>query len=269
MKRTVLFSLLLLLISMGVQAVEGVIVMPVKMPCDDSLYEHFGSRTANIQILDLSCPEENLYVFILKGWLFLPNSEIHSGETTLKLVGRDTNFEKTLSLKRNGSYLTLEPRLLLLSKDIKTVEVMGVLVDISELVSVKLPFEVVKFPIDAIKEAGVFPVSVEGNSWDFSEKLPGNRIFLIVSAGEKPTGGYSLEVGKVNLYKHKITMEATLTYPPKGAFVTQVLTYPAVMLKLPELLEGEYELELVLLSEQDGMRSAKSYKNELIVTSPE
>jgi len=299
MKKAIFTLLLLFLIAAELHAAEGIIVMPVKMPCDDSLFEHFGTRTANIQILNLSYPEEDLYVFIVKGWHFLPNPEIPNGKTSLKAKGWNLFFEKSIPLYRDGSYLILKPHLLVFPKEIKTIETMGVSIEVSELVSVEIPFEIVNIPFEKPKEAGIFPalyvselVSVEipfeivnipfekpkeagifpalyeGGNWDFSEKLPVEKMFLVISAGEKTTGGYSFEISEVTLYKRKITVEATLTHPPEGAFVTQVLTYPAVILKLPELSAGEYNLELVIISEQDGVETLESYKSRLILTSP-
>ena len=268
MKKAIFALLLLFLIAAELHAAEGIIVMPVKVPCDDSLFEHFGTRTVNIQILNLSYPEEDLYVFIVKGWHFLPNPEIPNGKTSLKAKGWNLFFEKSIPLYRDGSYLILKPHLLVFPKEIKTIETMGVSVEVSELVSVEIPFEIVNIPFEKPKEAGIFPALYEGGNWDFSEKLPVEKMFLVISAGEKTTGGYSFEIREVTLYKHKITIEATLTYPPEGAFVTQVLTYPAVILKLPELSAGEYNLELVIISEQDGVETLESYKSRLILTSP-
>jgi glycine cleavage system H lipoate-binding protein len=60
----------------------------------------------------------------------------------------------------------------------------------------------------------------------------GEWMYVLIAAGEKPTGGYDLtidsitEVTKGNAYIH-----ATLTSPEEGSMVTQVLTYPALIVR--------------------------------------
>lgn len=57
--------------------------------------------------------------------------------------------------------------------------------------------------------------------------------YLLVSAGEKKTGGYSIDNIVVTGNENNIEVKAKLHIPAKGSLVTQSVTYPNVLLKLP------------------------------------
>lgn len=62
--------------------------------------------------------------------------------------------------------------------------------------------------------------------------IDGDYIYVLVAAGEKPTGGYSLEVDSITEVTSGIAyIHATLNLPVEGSVVTQTLTYPNVMVK--------------------------------------
>lgn len=77
------------------------------------------------------------------------------------------------------------------------------------------------------------------NLYDINRKTQGiyslmdeNYIYVLVSAGEKPTGGYSLVIDSITQVVPKTAyIHATLNSPGEGSVVTQVLTYPIVMVK--------------------------------------
>ena len=54
----------------------------------------------------------------------------------------------------------------------------------------------------------------------------GNGTYLAVYWGERPTGGYSLAVESARLEGERVTVRLLLEEPPRGAVVTQALTYP-------------------------------------------
>ena len=54
----------------------------------------------------------------------------------------------------------------------------------------------------------------------------GDGTYLAVYWGEKPTGGYSLAVESARLEGGRVTVRLVLKEPPRGAIVTQALTYP-------------------------------------------
>ena len=54
----------------------------------------------------------------------------------------------------------------------------------------------------------------------------GEGAYLAAYWGEKPTGGYILEVGSARLEGDRVTVRLVLEEPPRDAVVTQALTYP-------------------------------------------
>ena len=54
----------------------------------------------------------------------------------------------------------------------------------------------------------------------------GSGTYLAAYWGEKPTGGYSMSVRSARLEGSRVTVRLTLKEPPRGAIVTQALTYP-------------------------------------------
>lgn len=71
----------------------------------------------------------------------------------------------------------------------------------------------------------------------------GDYTYILVSAGEKPTGGYILEVTEVSAGDDIIDVDAKLTSPPKDGFVITVITYPSALIRIPQ---DARELNLVL-----------------------
>lgn len=62
--------------------------------------------------------------------------------------------------------------------------------------------------------------------------MDGNYIYVLVAAGEKPTGGYTIEVDSITeVTKGTAYIHATLNSPGERSIVTQVLTYPSAMVK--------------------------------------
>lgn len=58
----------------------------------------------------------------------------------------------------------------------------------------------------------------------------GNR-YVLISAGERPSGGYELVLESVGEEAEKITFIAELRYPEEDQAVTQALTYPHLLIK--------------------------------------
>ncbi|QOR36776.1 protease complex subunit PrcB family protein [Clostridium sp. 'deep sea'] len=56
--------------------------------------------------------------------------------------------------------------------------------------------------------------------------------YLLISAGEMKTGGYSLEVTEVIEGVDKVTFKVKLNKPKKDSMVTMALTYPYLLLKV-------------------------------------
>lgn len=64
-------------------------------------------------------------------------------------------------------------------------------------------------------------------SFDFK-----NHKYILVGAGEKPTGGYSVEITSVVGKEDSILVNAKVNAPKADEIVTQALTYPSTLIKI-------------------------------------
>lgn len=79
--------------------------------------------------------------------------------------------------------------------------------------------------------------SAEALSRELGAKIPdaGRGTYLVVYAGEKPTGGHSVNVAGAKLEGDLVTVRVSMEGPPPDAIVTQVLSYPYVISLLQDL----------------------------------
>jgi hypothetical protein len=56
--------------------------------------------------------------------------------------------------------------------------------------------------------------------------------YAILSAGEKPSGGYRIDVQQVKLANHMIKVSAPVVEPSRQSFTIQVMSYPQSVVKL-------------------------------------
>ena len=73
----------------------------------------------------------------------------------------------------------------------------------------------------------------------------GEGTYVAVAWGEKPTGGYSVGFGSVNVEGVRLEVGVDLAQPPQDAMVAQALTYPYSVAVLRGVDLGEKELVLV------------------------
>jgi len=60
-----------------------------------------------------------------------------------------------------------------------------------------------------------------------------DAVIVTIHAGRKPTGGYTVKVLRVVRDGARCTVHYAVVPPPADAMVTQVLTYPAVSVRIP------------------------------------
>lgn len=60
----------------------------------------------------------------------------------------------------------------------------------------------------------------------------GETTLVTIHAGRKPTGGYTVKVRKVERDGARCTVHYVVLPPPDGAMVPQVITYPAVSIRI-------------------------------------
>ncbi len=71
----------------------------------------------------------------------------------------------------------------------------------------------------------------------------GSDYYLVVYAGERPTGGYAVEITAITSGGEKTQVTVREAAPAQGAMVTQALTYPFDIVKLEKGISGSVELE--------------------------
>ena len=79
----------------------------------------------------------------------------------------------------------------------------------------------------------------------------GEGTYLAVFWGEKPTGGYSVEITSARVEGDRVTIRISLKDPPPDAMVTQALTYPYATAVIRNESLASKEL---LLEDQDGRK---------------
>ncbi|RKD25311.1 PrcB C-terminal [Caminicella sporogenes DSM 14501] len=74
-----------------------------------------------------------------------------------------------------------------------------------------------------------------------------DEVYVVVTRGEKPTGGYTVDIEKIEKIKEdgkfRLVVHAKFTDPKQGDAVTQGITYPYVVAKT-NLTELPYRIEL-------------------------
>ena len=98
----------------------------------------------------------------------------------------------------------------------------------------------------------------------------GENVLIGIFGGEKPTGGYSIDVDSVRREGYEIHVNATLRMPGRDAFVTQAFTYPAKIISVPlEVEPGNYRIVIELSSVRDGeILSTNQYTSSISVSVP-
>lgn len=82
-------------------------------------------------------------------------------------------------------------------------------------------------------------------------------INLVVFRGVYSTGGYGIEINRIEKIDNALTVYATYTNAGKGMMVTQAFTQPTAIIPIGKLSEGEYAVKLkvtTILRTEEGDR---------------
>ena len=110
--------------------------------------------------------------------------------------------------------------------------------------------EPTEFDYEIIEEAALEETAKEWyevnkeNYGFYSHTVDGQEKYLLVSAGERRTGGYSLEIEGVNKSSRMITFNIDLNEPSSDDMVTQALTYPNLLVKITA--NESFEVDAIL-----------------------
>ena len=66
----------------------------------------------------------------------------------------------------------------------------------------------------------------------------GTYLYIVVGYGEQATGGYSIAVNELYLSSNAIYLDTNLIGPTKDEKISQVLTYPYIVIKIEYLEEN-------------------------------
>jgi len=102
--------------------------------------------------------------------------------------------------------------------------------------------EVVEEPIEFERITDEEAIPVEIREWveESREKFLGqtreheDKLYLLVTYGEKPTGGYAVEITGVTKTENRVIVTASFTEPAEDEMVTQALTYPYDLVVIEE-----------------------------------
>ena len=73
----------------------------------------------------------------------------------------------------------------------------------------------------------------------------GEGTYVMVAWGEKPTGGYTVDIDSASVEGVRVTVNVALEDPPPDAMVAQAITYPYAVAFLPGVDPGEKEFVFV------------------------
>jgi len=92
--------------------------------------------------------------------------------------------------------------------------------------------------------------------------VDGDFMYVLVSAGEKPTGGYTLQINSMTeVTPGTAYIHATLKSPDEGSFVTDALTYPNSIARFNKGNIEQVQWDLDYLGNYEEVNSI-SYKND-------
>ena len=98
-----------------------------------------------------------------------------------------------------------------------------------------------------------FPKSYWELMWENATVMATEQDFIsiLVSRGDFPTGGYTLQVETfswLESYPVKFRFQVNFTDPGEGVAVTQALTNPSLLVPIGKLRPGEYQVEIHIVS---------------------
>lgn len=86
----------------------------------------------------------------------------------------------------------------------------------------------------------------------------GKQIVVFATLGEKPTGGYEIEITRITATRTTLVVMSRVTAPGRGAVLAQVLTYPSDAVSIAaSAMPRSRRLLYVELVDQEGRRLSK------------
>jgi len=219
-----------------------------------TLEQSIGSKTKNVSFSVLSRSDSDIVNVIISGWLFDPGNDEQELEASIRLIGNGEYYVRRIAMVREGMYYVIDPFLLSFESGY-SLAVMELRIDYHSQLEVEvkdLKYESVSLQTDRRSFPGLLLGEIREQGFVETRAISGEAI-LIIEAGEKPTGGYNIEIRSVSLLEdNTIEVTAELQLPGSGDFVTQAFTYPNKAIKIMDLHAGAYRLSVRLESLKDG-----------------
>lgn len=239
MQRFILFTLLFALLY-----INGIATMIYYTPIDFAfpaeLYKMEWTKYLNIQYILLS--KEPDIVIILKAARFAL-APMSTNIFDVEIVVDDITHKIQIFGQRKGIYYDLPQHLFVLPNNTKKIIVSGIELNLSKQNNIVFTAKDVRGTHEpsmvVLNEAKQQSVRFEF----------GTKIFVVISAGEKPTGGYKVILDSVELSNDQITIKAHVISPKPTDMVTQAFSYPAVEIELSGLQRGYFKLKCVLIDQ--------------------
>ncbi|ODN31421.1 protease complex subunit PrcB family protein [Fervidobacterium thailandense] len=244
----VLIFLLIPLVTLLAQEAKLVLVRQITPTFPDSLYKSVGTRTFNVQYIQLFL-EQDYKAYIVKAWRFQPTGAAFN--YIVKLVDPVSKKEYVYQFPgiRSASYVRLAPVLVICPQNFR--------IFINEQ---ELPYETYSTPqqgaeIPVVGDFGGPIVRILRRMTNTFEEISEgvsvskqDELFIQIVAGTFPTGGYSIEVQEPDIVypvsgkRGRITIVGKFLRPGKGDVVTQAFTTPTKTVEIGKLPAGEYDI---------------------------
>lgn len=238
----------LLLLSASV-VLSMIYYVPTDVTLPDELYLSSGSKSVNFQYLVFS--NEPDIVILLKGWIFSPTNWIEERSFNVVATGEDFKHEFTVKGVRKGIYFYMPQHLFVLPANTKSITVNGVPIELPR----KLSFSTKRINVGAPETGLAILNEFMKETQDFKA---GEKIFLRIDAGRKNTGGYDVRIEDLKLVGSTITVKAYVVSPAPGAMVTQVITYPSILVEFTDTLPpGYYTVKCTLIDGGEKLFQAR------------
>ncbi len=88
------------------------------------------------------------------------------------------------------------------------------------------PVEVAEIELEALPDEIEEWIEYSSTIWLGQARTIGDATYILVTYGEKPTGGYGVEIQEVMEYQEEILVSVSFREPAEDEMVTQALTYP-------------------------------------------
>ncbi len=234
----------LLLLSASV-VLSMIYYVPTDVTLPDELYLSSGSKSVNFQYLVFS--NEPDIVILLKGWIFSPTNWIEERSFNVVATGEDFKHEFTVKGVRKGIYFYMPQHLFVLPANTKSITVNGVPIELPR----KLSFSTKRINVGAPETGLAILNEFMKETQDFKA---GEKIFLRIDAGRKNTGGYDVRIEDLKLVGSTIIVKAYVVSPAPGAMVTQVITYPSILVEITDTLPpGYYTVKCTLIDTSEKL----------------